>query len=289
MGQSFILTLREGLEAALIIAIILAYLRRADYPSGIPAVWWGVAGAVAMSLVAGGLIFAIGIALEGRAEELFEGVAMLFAVAVLVWMVVWMRRQARHVKGELEAQVQAALHGGSALALGGLAFVAVGREGLETALFLFAVSETATPLETLAGAIVGLSTAVALGVAFHKGSRLLNLRAFFNVTGVLLIFIAAGLLARGIHEFQEAGVAPILVEHVWDINYVLNESSGVGSFMKGILGYNGNPSLAEVVAYGLFLVSTLVYFSWQPRGASGRGHTGTPGSQSGPRAAPTVP
>ena len=134
--------------------------------------------------------------------------------------------------------------------------------------FLFAASETATPLETLAGAVVGLSVAVLLGVAFHKGSRLLNLKAFFNVTGVLLIFIAAGLLARGIHEFQEAGVVPILVEHVWDINSVLSESSGVGSFMKGLLGYNGNPSLAEVMAYGLFLVSALAYFSWQPRSSA---------------------
>ena len=269
MSQSLVITLREGLEAALIIAIILAYLRRGDYPSGIPAVWWGVAGAVVMSLTAAGLIFALGTALEGRTEEVFEGVAMLLAVAVLAWMVVWMKREARQVKGQLEARVQAALHGGSAVALASLAFVAVGREGLETALFLFAASETATPVATLAGAIAGLSIAVVLGTAFAKGSRLLDLRAFFNVTGVLLIFVAAGLLARGIHELQEAMVIPALVEHVWDINDVLSDSAGIGILMKGLLGYNGNPSLAEVVAYGLFLASTLAYFFWQPHG-SGR-------------------
>jgi high-affinity iron transporter len=222
-----------------------------------------------MSLAAAGLIFALGTALEGRTEEIFEGVAMLLAVAVLGWMVVWMKHQARQVKGQLEARVQAALHGGSAVALASLAFVAVGREGLETALFLFAASKTATPVATLTGAIVGLSVAVVLGIAFARGSRLLDLRVFFNATGVMLILIAAGLLARGIHELQEARVIPALVEHVWDINDVLSESSGIGSFLKGILGYNGNPSLAEVIAYPLFLVSTLAYFFWQPRG-SGR-------------------
>ena len=265
MGQSFIITLREGLEAALIIAIILAYLRRVDHPKGVPAVWFGVAGAVALSLAVGAVIFALGAALEGRVEEIFEGAAFLLAVAVLGWMVVWMKHQAHRIKGELEAQVEQALHTGSSVALAGLAFVAVGREGLETALFLFAASETAAPFETLVGGLAGLAIAIALGVAINRGTRRLNLRAFFNVTGFLLIFIAAGLLARGIHELQEAMVMPILVEHVWDINNVLNEKVGVGAFMKGILGYNGNPSLVEVIAYGLFLSSTLVYFFWHPR------------------------
>ncbi len=266
MGQSFIITLREGLEAALIVAIILAYLRQVDYPKGIHAVWLGVAGAVALSLAAAGVILALDTALEGRAEEVFEGTAFLLAVGVLGWMVVWMKHQAHHIKGRLEAQVQEAMHTGSSVALAGLAFVAVGREGLETALFLFAASETASHLETLAGGVAGLAIAIALGVGINRGSRRLNLRVFFNVTGVLLIFIAAGLLARGIHELQEAAVVPILVEHVWDINHVLNEATGAGGFMKGILGYNGNPSLVELIAYGMFLTTTLVYFFWQPRG-----------------------
>ena len=265
MGQSFIITLREGLEAALIVAVILAYLRRVDYARGVPAVWWGVAGAVALSLAGAGVMFTLGTALEGRAEEVFEGMAMLVAVGVLGWMVVWMKHQAHHIKGRLEAQVEDALYTGSSVALAGLAFVAVGREGLETALFLFAASETTTPLQTLAGGIAGLTLAVVLGVAINRGSRRLNLRAFFNVTGVLLVFVAAGLLARGIHELQEAAVMPILVEHLWDTNHLLNELTGVGSFLKGILGYNGNPSLVEAMAYGLFLGATLAYFFWQPR------------------------
>ena len=266
MGQSFIITLREGLEAALIVAIILAYLRRVDYPKGVPAVWLGVAGAVALSLAGAAVIFALDMALEGRAEEAFEGVAMLLAVGVLGWMVVWMKNESRQIKGRLEARVRQALHTGSGVALGGLAFVAVGREGLETALFLFAASEATAPLETLAGGIAGLSIAVALGVGLYRGSRRLNLKTFFSVTGVLLIFIAAGLLARGIHELQEAALIPILIEHVWDMNHVLDEKTGVGGFLKGILGYNGNPSLVEALAYPLFLVATMVYFFWQPRG-----------------------
>jgi len=268
VGQSFIITLREGLEAALIVAIILAYLRQMDYPKGIPAVWLGVAGAVALSLAAAAVIFVLDKSLEGRVEEIFEGMALLLAVGVLGWMVVWMKHQARHIKGRLEAQVQDALHTGSSVALVGLAFVAVGREGLETALFLFAASETAAPLETLAGGLAGLAIAIALGVAINRGSRRLKLGAFFNTTGVLLIIVAAGLLARGIHELQEAAVMPILVEHVWDINHVLSDESGAGGFMKGILGYNGNPSLVEVMAYGLFLAVTLAYFFWFPRGSA---------------------
>ena len=264
MGQSLIITLREGLEAALIIAIILAYLRRMDYRQGMPAVWWGVGAAVGLSVAAGGLIFGLGGALEGRPEEVFEGVAMLTAAGVLGWMVVWMKHQARSIAGHLETQVRSAVVKGSVAALAVLAFVAVGREGLETALFLFAAYDADAPMQTLTGGLVGLVIAIALGMAVYRGGSFLNLRAFFSVTGVLLIFIAAGLLARGIHELQEAALIPTVVEHVWDINHVVNENSGVGSFLKGVLGYNGNPSLVEVVAYPCFLIFALAYFSRQP-------------------------
>jgi high-affinity iron transporter len=204
---------------------------------------------------------------------------MLVAVGVLGWMVVWMKHQAHQIKGRLEAEVQVALHTGSGVALAGLAFVAVGREGLETALFLFAASETTTPLETLAGGIAGMTIAIVLGVGINRGSRRLNLRAFFNVTGVVLIFIGAGLLARGIHELQEAAVMPILVEHLWDTNNLLNEQAGAGSLLKGILGYNGNPSLIEAMAYGLFLGATLAYFYWRPRGSVRPGVPRHPGQE----------
>ena len=260
MGPSLLITLREGLEAALIVAVVLAYLHRMDYRRGARAVWWGVAGAVAVSLLGGALLVALGLTLEGRAEEVFEGVTMLVAVGVLGWMVVWMKHQARHIKRHLEAQVRSAMLKGSTGALAGVAFFAVGREGLETALFMFAAYQAATPMQTVVGGLIGLGLAVAMGVVIYRGSRLLNLRVFFNVTGVLLIFVAAGLLARGIHELQEAALLPVFVEHVWDSSRVLNEDGGVGLLLQSLLGYNANPSLVEVLAYIGFVATSLLYF-----------------------------
>lgn len=260
MAQSLVITLREGLEAALIVSIVLAYLAKNGHREGFKSVWWGVAGAIVFSLAVGAGIFSLGIAFEGKAEEIFEGVAMFLAVIVLGWMVVWMKRQARFIKGDLEARVQRAVTTGSGMALMGVAFLAVAREGLETALFMFAANSTSTPTQTIIGGLVGLAIAVLLGVAIYRGSRALNLRTFFNITGVLLIFVAGGLLARGIHEFQEAGVLPMVIEHVWNTNSILNEGTGLGSFLKAVVGYNGNPSMLEVLAYALFLVVTIRYF-----------------------------
>ncbi len=264
MIQSLIVTLREGLEAALIVSILLAYLTRIDYREGFRAVWWGVAGAVLLSLGVGAVLFSLGQALEGKAEEIFEGSAMLLAVVFLSWMVVWMKRQGRLLRGRLEAEAHRAATMGAA-SLAGLAFLAVGREGLETALFLFAAYETSSASATIIGGLLGLALAVALGVALYRGSHRLNLRAFFAYTGLLLIFIAGGLLAHGIHEFQEAGVLPVFVEHLWDTNSVLDENSYLGKLLKGLLGYNGNPSLIEVVAYVSYLATTLTFFLRTPR------------------------
>ena len=151
-----------------------------------------------------------------------------------------------------------------------MVFFAVLREGWETALFLFAISESSTPLSTSVGAALGLVISVALGIALYMGSRRLNLRQFFTVTGILLIVFAAGLLAHGIHEFQEAGLLPMTIEHVWDTNGVLNEDSRAGEFMTALFGYNGNPSLLEVAAWASYLVLALGFFlrplvSWRRR------------------------
>ena len=264
MAQSLLITLREGLEAALIIGIVLAYLKRIGRGDRFPAVWWVVAGAAGLSLVGGAILFSVGVALEGAAEELFEGAAMFLAVAVLSWMVIWMKRQAVDIKASLQRQIQTAVATGSGTALVALAFFTVGREGLETSLFLFTAFKTSTTLQTLVGAIVGLSIAVVVGWSIYRGSRFLNLRLFFDISGVLVVLFAAGLLARGIHEFQEAGALPMVVEHVWDINSALNEKAGLGAFLKGLFGYNGNPSLLEVVIYPAFLAMALFYFFRRP-------------------------
>jgi high-affinity iron transporter len=268
-----LVTTREGLEASLIVGIVLAYLAKTDNRGYFRVIWLGTAVAVALSIALGaGLFFTVG-ELEGRSEQIFEGVAMLSAVAVLTWMIFWMRKQAANIKRELEARLAGAIAAGSAIGLASVVFFAVLREGWETALFLFAISESSTPLSTSVGAVAGLAVSISLGVALYMGSRRLNLRQFFTITGILLIVFAAGLLAHGIHEFQEAGLLPQTIEHVWNTNGVVSEDSDFGRFLTALVGYNGDPSLLEVMAWGVYLVAALWFFvrplvEWSRRPAS---------------------
>ncbi len=260
MAGAFLVTLREGLEAALIISIILAYLARTGNRQFFVNIWVGAGAAVMVSLAAGaGLYWTIG-NLSGRAEEIFEGIAMFIAVAVLTYMVVWMKRQAVNIKAHLEAKVGSAVATGSALAMVSLAFVVVVREGIETVLFMLGILTSTTVSAATIGGFLGLAVAVAIGFVGYRESRRLNLSVFFNITGTLLIFFAAGLLAYGIHEFQEAGLFPVMVEHVWDMNGFLNEKEGLGNFLRTLFGYNGNPALLEVAFYTMYLAVALGYF-----------------------------
>jgi high-affinity iron transporter len=178
---------------------------------------------------------------------------MLLAAAVLTWMVFWMRRQAASLRSNLEADVRKASTGGDR-ALFLLAFLAVGREGFELALFLIATQLATDPVGTVLGAAAGLAAAAGLGWALFASTRKLNLRVFFNVTNVLLILFAAGMVAYGVHEFNEAGLVPPMIEHVWDISPILSETSFIGILLKGLFGYNSNPSLTEVGAYSAYFL-----------------------------------
>jgi high-affinity iron transporter len=249
-----LITLREGLEAALIVGIVLGVLRTLGHDQGKRPVWLGVAAAVLTSIAAGLGLNALGIAFEGRGEEIFEGFAMLLAAAVLTWMIFWMQRQGRQIEAELEADVRKAATRSSHWALFGLAFVAVVREGIETVLFLTAAAFSSTPAQTLVGAVLGLGLAIVIGWLIFAGGSRLNVRAFFRTTGLLLLLFAAGLVAHGVHELQEAGLIPIVVEHLWNINHILDENGLVGSMLKALFGYNGNPSLIEVISYVVYLV-----------------------------------
>ncbi len=260
MGGSFLITLREGLEAGLIVAIILAYLRSTNQRRHFRTVLVAALAAVAVSLVVGAAIFGIAGEFEGREAEAFEGLAMLAAVGVLSWMIVWMKRQSAGIKKSLEHEMSEAIGMGSVFALALIPFSAILREGLETAVFLFAATRTSTPLESTIGATAGIIVAIGLTWGIYSGGYRVNLRVFFNVTGALLIFFAAGLLIHGIHELQEAALLPVSVAHVWDINYIVDDGSGVGLWLKALLGYNGNPSLLEVVAYPTYLVLAFWYF-----------------------------
>jgi high-affinity iron transporter len=260
MIPAFLIALREGLEAALIVGIIAAYLVRIDRRDALPRVWIGVGAAVVGSMVVGIAVIATIGRLPLVVQETVEGFAAVIAVVVLTWMLFWMRRQGRAMKGELERGVDVALAGGSVLALAGLAFVSVAREGLETVLFMAAVfSATGVGLGPALGAVAGLATAVAIGIAFFAIGVRIDLRRFFNVTGVLLIFVAAGLCAFAVHEFGEAG----LIENagvVFDLSSVLPESSPLGAVLAGLFGYRATPTPLEVVAYLAYLVPVLTAF-----------------------------
>src|SRR5439155_13801558 len=207
MGAGLVI-LREGFEASLVVGIVLAFLDRTGRRDAFRPVWIGALAAAVLSAGVAALLFAVGAELQGRSEAIFEGSAMLLAAALLTWMIFWMRRQARTIRHELEAQVEHALATGSAFALALVAFVGVLRDGVETALFLYGTVSGTNALVSTTSAAVGLVAAVALGYVFYRGASRLDLRRFFTVTSSLLLLFAGWLLARGLHELSEAGVLP---------------------------------------------------------------------------------
>lgn len=214
MGSG-VVVLREGFEASLVVGIVLAFLDRSGRRDGFVAVWIGVALALALSVLVGLALFVVGAELDGRSEYLFEGLTMIAAAGLLTWMVFWMRAQSRTLRRSLEGQVETALATGSAFGLGVVAFVGVLREGVETALFLFSMTEKSSPMVSLVSALVGLAIALALGYAFYRGSHRLDLRRFFQVTSGLLLVFAGWLLAGGLAELAEAGVLPESPAVLW--------------------------------------------------------------------------
>ena len=253
--------LREGVEAALIVSIVLAYLVKTGNAEHVGKVWLGTGLAVALSAALGLVIFNTVGAFEEPWEQIFEGTTMLLAAAVVTWMLFWMRRQAASVKGELQAAVDRALDSGGAWGLAILAFIAVIREGVETSLFLVgqATSAEADAGSVLLGALVGLAIAVAIGYGFYTGSRRVNLQVFFRWTGIALIFIAAGLLSHAVHEFIEVGVfgSGPWTQTAFDISGVLSHDEGIGAFLRAIFGYSASPEVLTLVVHVTYLVVVL--------------------------------
>ncbi len=255
MLGGLIIMVREGLEAALIVSIVLAYLRQVGASRRRGEVWLGVAAAVIVSVLAALALQAVGAEFEGPGEQLFEGVTMVVAAGVLTWMIFWMARQARLIKGELQRSVDQALAGRARMGLFALAFVAVVREGIETALFLNAAAFDSSTRDTLIGGLVGLAIAIGLALLLYAGTLKLDLRKFFSVTGVLLLLFAAGLVAQGIHELQEAGILPGIIDELWSTKAYLDEEGSLGSLLHSLFGYSDSPSLLQVVFYlGYLLV-----------------------------------
>jgi high-affinity iron transporter len=262
MLGTLLITLREGVEASLIVGIILAYLKKTGNRRGSRPVWAGTATAVVASIAVGAAVFFTAGQLTGPAEQLFEGSTTLLAAGILTWMVFWMRSRAYHMRAELQAKADA-VGANSSVGLFLLAFTTVVREGIETALFLFAGSgATGNAVLPVAGGLLGLGAAALLGYAAYRGASWLNLRTFFAITGFFLILFAAGLLIHSLHEFEEAGIIPALVEHVWDTGAALPEESVIGAVLASLFGYTASPSLVQIVAYGAYLAASLAaYFA----------------------------
>ena len=259
-----LIAFREGLEAALIVGIVVSYLRKTGQQKLTRYAWAGVALAILLSVVIAVGITALGMELEGTAEQLFEGVTILLAVGILTWMVFWMRYQSRTMKSTIEQHIQASIDSGSTGRRGLIAvtFLAVFREGVETALFLSAAAFATSEMDTLVGAIAGLLIAALVGYLIYGAALRLNLRAFFNVTSILLLVFAAGLFASGIHEFQEAGLLPIITEHLWNTNALIAGDSTLGEVLHTVVGYNASPSLLEVIGYWAYWAFALIGVRW---------------------------
>lgn len=255
MLSSFLLSLREGTEAALVIGIVLGALRKIGRGDCARVVWAAVLGAVATSVLAAIVLRAVGWSLAGPAEPIFEGGTLLVAAGLLTWMIFWMARQSRELKAGLEAGVRRAVCTPGRRGVFALAFVAVAREGLELAIFLTASAFEAGTAQTIGGSLFGLATAALLGWLLFTCTRRMDLRWFFRVTGALLLLFAAGLVAKGVHEFNEIGWIPAVVDPVWNSASILGERSLVGGALKTLFGYSSHPTLTALAAYLAYFVA----------------------------------
>ena len=257
MLSSFIIALREGLEAALIVGILIAYICKTGKRHLLAYVWGGVALAVIASGAVGAFLSFTSAELTPRGEELFAGTTSLVAVALVTWMVFWMKRTARYLRSELAGKVDRALMAGP-YALAGAAFFAVVREGLETSLFVFSnFKSVADPLSSAIGLIAGFSIAIALGYLIYKSSINLDLSKFFTYTGIALIIVAAGVLSYGVHEFQELGLLPGADFFAWDVTSVIAKESLLGGVLSGTIGFDTTTSWLQLLIYAIYLAAVL--------------------------------
>ncbi|MCW2710792.1 MAG: high-affinity Fe2+/Pb2+ permease [Marmoricola sp.] len=261
---NYLIGLREGLEASLVVVILIAYLVKTQRRHLLPRIWAGVAVAVVISLAFGALLTYGPQRLTFEAKEAIGGVLSIVAVGFVTWMVFWMARHARGLSGELRGRLDTAAEAGRA-SLAFVALLAVGREGLETALFLWAATQAATNSDgstatPLVGALLGILTAVAMGFAFYKGVLKINLSKFFKWTGVILIVVAAGVLAYGIHDLQEAGILPGLNSLAFDVSRQIPPDSWQGTLLKGTLNFSPATTWLEAGVWLAYVIPTMALF-----------------------------
>ncbi|MBD7981239.1 iron uptake transporter permease EfeU [Oerskovia merdavium] len=260
MFANFLIGLREGLEAALVVSILVAYLVKTGRRDLLPFLWLGVGIAVAVSIGFGAALTYGPQGLTFEAQEAIGGTLSIVAVGLITWMIFWMGKTARHLKTDLQHKLDDAVAAGK-WAVVVMALLAVGREGLETALFLWAGAQaTGTTTKPLLGAVLGLAVAVLLGWAVYRGAVKLNLRVFFAWTGLFLIVVAAGVLSYGVHDLQEAGILPGLHNLAFDVSAQIPPSSWYGTVLKGVFNFSPATTWLELAAWWLYLVPTLFFF-----------------------------
>ncbi|KAB8310733.1 FTR1 family protein [Erwinia endophytica] len=262
MFVPFLIMLREGLEAALIVSLIASYLKRTQRSEWFGAMWIGVFVAVALCLGVGYFINETTGEFPQKEQELFEGIVAVIAVGILTYMVFWMRKVSRNVKAQLEDAVDNALQKGkgSGWALIMMVFLAVAREGLESVFFLLAAFQQDVGIAPPVGAVLGLLTAIVLGMVIYWGGVRLNLAAFFKWTSLFILFVAAGLAAGAIRAFHEAGLWNHFQTVAFDLSHSLSTSTLVGTLLEGIFGYQETPSVSEVAVWFIYLVPALLLF-----------------------------
>ena len=260
MLANFLIGLREGLEAALIVSILIAYLVKSDRRQLLPQIWIGVGIAIAISLGFGAALTFGPRGLTFEAQELIGGLLSIVAVGFVTWMIFWMRRVGRTIAAELQGGLEKAIAMGS-LAVVLMAALAVGREGLETAVFFFAAAQAAGETTgPLIGFLIGIAIAIVLAYLIYKGAVRLNLGKFFTVTGVLLIFVAAGILAYGVHDLQEAGILPGLNSLAFDVSATVPPDSWYGVLLKGVFNFSPQTTWLEAVVWTVYVAVVLTLF-----------------------------
>ncbi|MFU8849681.1 iron uptake transporter permease EfeU [Micromonospora sp. SL1-18] len=268
MFATYLIGLREGLEATLVVSILVAFLVKSDRRNRLPHVWLGVGLAVALSVFFGWVIEYTSTTLlnTSRQRELFDAVTSVGAVVFVTWMIFWMRKAARSIAGELRGKLSEALAVG-AFAVTGMAFLAVIREGLETALIFYSAAQSTAGgagRNAMLALVGGIATAVVIGFLLYRSALKLNLGKFFTWTGALLILVAAGIFKYGVHDFQEADVVPGLNTHAFDISSVLDPGSWYAMLLSGMFNITPAPSLLEMVAWVAYAVPVMVLFLRKP-------------------------
>ncbi|WP_406300350.1 FTR1 family protein [Embleya sp. NBC_00888] len=266
MFANYLIGLREGLEAALVVSILIAYLVKSERRDALPAVWLGVGAAVALSVALEATLELTSAEMTFKQQELFGGSLSILAVLLVTWMIFWMRRTSHALKAQLQGRLDHALAMGTG-ALVTTAFLSVGREGLETAVIVWGTARsTGENTDPMIGVALGLATAVVLGYLFYAGAVRINLAKFFLWTGAGLVVVAAGVLAYGVHDLQEADFVPGLNNRAFDITDTIPPDSWYGTLFKGILNFQPDPTVLQVTVWLAYLVPVMALFLFLPKG-----------------------